>query len=144
MTSNASFTIAPVLSVIASHCVHDDPTSQSHLRPYGGGSASDARFNEERADLSTRIEGVSPLEHHPCLRLSTNAGNVNRRNNSCGGGIQQKPRTHPHANIPRVACKSSALIVSPPSTRSNAHDLTERATESRLIRKARLIRNISQ
>ena len=35
------------LSVIASHCVHDDPTNQSHLRPYVRGSASEAKFNEE-------------------------------------------------------------------------------------------------
>ena len=81
------------LSVIASHCVHDDPTNQSHLRPYVGGSASEARFNEERADLSTRIEGVSPPGHHPFLRLSTNAGNVSRRNSSCGGNSAETAHT---------------------------------------------------
>ncbi len=69
------------------------PTNQSHLRPYGGGSASEARFNEERADLSTRIEGVSPPGHHPFLRLSTNAGNVSRRNSSCGGNSAETAHT---------------------------------------------------
>ena len=36
------------------------------------------------------------------------------------------------------------LVVSPPSTRTDAHDLMEGASERRLIRKPRLIRNIHQ
>jgi hypothetical protein len=35
-------------------------------------------------------------------------------------------------------------MISPPSTGTDAHDLTEGAGERRLIRKARLIRNIHQ
>ena len=35
-------------------------------------------------------------------------------------------------------------MVSPPSTRTDADDLMERASESRLIRKARLVGNIGE
>jgi hypothetical protein len=86
---------------------------------------------------------VAALVDHAFRRLSTNGSIAKRRNGLCGE-IQEKPRTNPHANTTRVACNSSALIISPPSTRTDAHDLTEGTSESRLIRKARLIRNISQ
>jgi hypothetical protein len=35
-------------------------------------------------------------------------------------------------------------MVSPPSTRTDAYDLMERASESRLIRKARLVGDIGE
>jgi hypothetical protein len=61
-------------------------TNQSHLRPYVGGSASEARFNEETRRPFEEDRGcLAARGHHPFLRLSTNAGNVKGRNNSCRG-----------------------------------------------------------
>ena len=37
-----------------------------------------------------------------------------------------------------------SLVVSPPSTRTDAHDLMEGASEGRLIREAGLFRNVGQ
>jgi len=132
------------LSVIASHWVHDDATT-SLISGLMGEAERRKPGSTKNAPIFRRgSEGVSPPAHHPFLRLSTNAGNVNRRNSSSGGEFSRNRAHIRRRTFPRVACKSSALIASPPSTRTDAHDLTERATESRLIRKARLIRNISQ
>jgi len=40
--------------------------------------------------------------------------------------------------------RSSALMITPPPTWTDAHDLMKGAREGRLIRKARQIRNIGQ
>ena len=44
----------------------------------------------------------------------------------------------------RMGSPLAALVVSPPSTRTDAYDLMEGASESSLIREASLFRNVGQ
>jgi hypothetical protein len=120
------------------------PSNESHLLACSERITSEARFNERARRSSERgsmrrlaFSGsrVSAVEHE---HLNCEAPKRLHVGNSA------EPHTSPRAQITPVACQSSALIASPPSTRTDAHDLTEGTSESRLIRKAHLIRNISQ
>jgi hypothetical protein len=120
------------------------PSDGSHLLACGVRIKRRRQGSNKRDDLPSEGRGgVSPLADHMLRRLGTN-GSIAKRRNGFMGGEFSRNRANPHAKITRVACQSSALIVSPPSTRTDAHDLTEGSSERRLIRKARLIRNISQ
>jgi hypothetical protein len=61
-----------------------------------------------------------------------------------GRQIAYSRHTNPHAAVTRVERDHLTLMITPPSTWTDAHNLMEGASERRLIGKAHLIRNIGQ
>ena len=112
---NASCTIRPVLSVVASH-LEMVPTNESHLLAL-------------------------------CVRIGF-GGEVRFSGETCRPPRKHRGRRTDSERYPLFSrewkMQSSALMITSPSTGTDAHDLMKGAREGRLIRKARQIRNIGQ
>jgi hypothetical protein len=59
-------------------------------------------------------------------------------------GVDDDQRSGLMSEKSRMGWPLAALVVSPPSTRTDANDLAKRASEGRLIREPRVIGDVSE